>query len=131
MHQQTPTPARWQITEGMTVFSADGHKLGTVRTYAPTAGYLDVKKGFLFTKDFYVPAAAVVSVDGDGIYLNLTRDEVESGRYDVPLQPTEVIHGETFVAKIDVPAEKAPVMDEDKVAEDTYTMHTADGRPIL
>lgn len=35
----------WQIVDGMNVYSADGEKLGTVRNFDPSVGYLDVRKG--------------------------------------------------------------------------------------
>ncbi len=60
-------PANWQIEDGMTVYSSDGEKLGTVRNYDPQAGYLDIQKGRLFHKDFYVPVSAVQSAMGDGL----------------------------------------------------------------
>jgi hypothetical protein len=125
--QQKPDPATWQISDGMTVYALDGAKLGTVRNYDPRAGYLDVRKGWLFTKDFYVPLDAVVSVAEDGITLNLSKDELEHERYNTPPAPTEVVYGETFVTEATLPGEQERAAEEE---EDTYVMRTADGRPI-
>jgi len=103
-------PANWQIENGMTVYGSDGEKLGTVRNYDPQAGYLDVQKGWLFTKDFYVPLSAIQSAMGEGltlpqvggpsaltagrttvetetgtgITLRLTKDDLEDDRYASP-----------------------------------------------
>jgi hypothetical protein len=59
--------ANLQIVDGMTVYGADGDKLGMVRNYDPESGYVDIQKGWLFHKDFYVGLAAIVSVDEHGI----------------------------------------------------------------
>ena len=127
--QATRNNANWQITDGLTVYAVDGPKLGTVRNFDSQVGYLDVHKGWLFGKDFYVPLAAVTDADGDGVMLGLTRDEVEHGPYATPPATTEVVYGETSAAGIVGPdTEKVPLMTDH---EDTTTMHTADGRPIV
>ena len=76
--------ASWQIADDMTVYTFDGEKVGKVRNYDPQAGYVDVQKGWLFKKDFYVPLAAISSVDEDGITLKLTKDALEDDRYSLP-----------------------------------------------
>jgi hypothetical protein len=80
--------ANWNIADGMTVYSTDGEKLGTVRNYNKQAGYLDVHKGWLFTKDFYVPFALIDTVGEDGITLSITKEALNSDdRYlIVPVQ---------------------------------------------
>ena|SRR5581483_6423560 len=103
-------PANWQIEDGMTVYGSDGAELGTVRHYDPRAGYLDVQKGRLFHKDFFVPLSAIQSAMGErltvrrvgepnlfsdgtttvetptgtGITLRLTKDDLEDDRYASP-----------------------------------------------
>jgi hypothetical protein len=76
--------ANWQIADAMRVYATDGDKLGTVRNYNPQAGYLDVRKGWLFVKDFYVLIDDVDTVAEDGITLKLTRNELDDDRYSVP-----------------------------------------------
>ncbi len=73
-----------QISEGMTVYDAAGQKIGKVREYNAQGGYLDVEKGFLFHKDFYVPSNAVARSDADGVYLQLSQDDLSGGAYDQP-----------------------------------------------
>jgi hypothetical protein len=77
--------ANWQIVDGMTVYATDGTKLGTLRNYNPQAGFLDIQKGWLFTKDFYVPAGMVDTVAEDGITLKLTKDDLNDPRYSSPM----------------------------------------------
>jgi hypothetical protein len=79
-----PNPANWQICKGMTVYSTAGEKLGMVRHYDPQAGYLDVEKGWLFPKDFYVLVQDICAVDEEGVTLRLTRDELHDERHTVP-----------------------------------------------
>ena len=83
-NQTSTNPANWQIADGMTVYGMDGSKLGSVRNYDSPSGYLDVHKGWLFTKDFYVPVSTVTAVDEDGITLSLTKDDLQDARYNTP-----------------------------------------------
>jgi uncharacterized protein (TIGR02271 family) len=65
-----------EIQTGTTVYSSDGEKIGDVAGVADN--YFVIEKGFIFTKDIYVPMSAVSSADDDGINLSLTKDEVEN-----------------------------------------------------
>ncbi len=83
-NQATTSPAYIPITAGMTVYGADGEKLGTVRNYDPESGYLDIQKGWFFTKDFYVGLAAIDSIDDHGISLHLTKDALKDDHFAAP-----------------------------------------------
>jgi hypothetical protein len=83
-NQQTTSRTSMRITDGMTVYGADREKLGTVRNYDPEAGYLDIQKGWLFTKDFYVGLSAIDSVDEHGINLHLTKEVLNDDRFATP-----------------------------------------------
>jgi len=72
------------ITEGMTVYDAAGEKVGTVREYNAQGGYVDVEKGWLFHKDFYIPLNTVTRSDQDGVYLNLYKDDLSGDTYNQP-----------------------------------------------
>jgi len=72
------------ITEGMTVYDAAGEKVGTVREYNAQGGYVDVEKGWLFHKDFYIPANAVTRSDQDGVYLSVYKDDLSGDAYSQP-----------------------------------------------
>ncbi|HWE60583.1 MAG TPA: PRC-barrel domain-containing protein [Chloroflexota bacterium] len=129
-NQTSMHPANWQITNGMTVYATDGTKLGTVRNYDPQDGYLDVHKGWLFAKDFYVPFGAVNTVTEDGVVLRLTKDDLQDDRYSAPPATTSVVYGETFIAAdVALPAvDKEPVTSDD--ATEVTGARTTDGRPI-
>lgn len=95
MYQDQTNGANWQITDGMTVYGSDGTKLGTVRNFNPADGYLDVRKGWLFPKDFYVPINAVETVSDDGITLRLSQDALTDERYASPLTGDRATTGAT------------------------------------
>lgn len=103
-NQTSRNMVNWQIADGMTVYGSDGDKLGTVRNYNPQAGYLDIQKGWLFHKDFYVGTATVVSVDEDGLTVELTKQDLEDDRFSSPPGAGGVVYGEGFVL-----TEKEPI----------------------
>jgi len=83
-NQGSSNPANIQIVDGMTVYAMDGTKLGKVHNYDPQAGYLEVRKGWLFTKDFFVPMSAVSGTDDEGITLRFSEAELSDSMYDAP-----------------------------------------------
>lgn len=86
-----PTVQWDQIPAGTTVFDRNDEKLGRVTYVDPQSQYLQVEKGWLFIKDFYVPVSNVTQADPDGIRLNLSKDDLEDARYDeVPAADSSV-----------------------------------------
>lgn len=79
-----------EIASGMTVYDSIGEKVGTVHDYDNQSSFLDVRKGWLFPKDMYVPVNLIDRTTPDGIYLRTTADELKNGNYDQPVygQPT-------------------------------------------
>jgi hypothetical protein len=73
-----------RVVDSMTVYSRSGDKLGTVRNYSPQNGYIDVHKGWLFSKDFYVPVSKIDTVAEDGITLDLEKDDLAEDIYNFP-----------------------------------------------
>ncbi|HZP83364.1 MAG TPA: PRC-barrel domain-containing protein [Chthonomonadaceae bacterium] len=80
------------IAAGSDVISQEGEKVGTVQsvtfdtqTGQPTA--LVVSRGLLFTEHVELPARAIVSVDDDTVYLNLTKAQLQQAAREpsVPL----------------------------------------------
>ena len=71
-----------EIASGMTVYDSAGDKVGTIHNYDDQNGYLDVRKGWLFPKDIYVPVGMVDQVTPDGIFLRTTSDQLQNGDYD-------------------------------------------------
>jgi uncharacterized protein (TIGR02271 family) len=73
-----------QFIEGCPVFDAIGNRVGTASEYNPQGGYLLVQKGWLFHRDVYVPLSAIGNQDANGIYLNMTKNDLENQNWDVP-----------------------------------------------
>ncbi|MGC4105327.1 MAG: DUF2171 domain-containing protein [Thermomicrobiales bacterium] len=96
------TPSDWTVREGTPVITFDGEKIGEVEN--ATGGHLLVKKGFLFPKEYAIPAAAIQNVGPDAVYLKVTREIALSQGWDEPLSPdadtaapTTVVTGEPHV----------------------------------
>ena len=68
------------IRGGQDVFGADGEKVGSVSNME--GDYIVVSKGFFFPTDYYIPTSAINSVDDDGVYLNVTKDEALNQGWD-------------------------------------------------
>ncbi|HVA91445.1 MAG TPA: PRC-barrel domain-containing protein [Chloroflexota bacterium] len=120
-HQTFDTTANWQIADGMTVYATDGQKLGTVRNYVPQSGYIDARKGWLFTKDFYVPMSEIDTVSEEGITLKLTMDMLTDERYNAPPIPTGAVPDPVTLADgsvVDAAARKLPL--EEAEAEGSH-----------
>jgi hypothetical protein len=104
-----------QIVEGMTVFDAAGDKVGKLDTFNPEGGFLDIRKGWLFPKDIYVPLRAVARTDADGIYLGLYKEDLERAEYAPAPAQTDADGGASFMNPTDgvgtVPAEETPSAD--------------------
>ncbi len=69
---------------GTLVFSSDGEEIGEITEVQPE--YFQVKKGMFFRKDLFIPLSAIVgtALGGDGVQVNVTREELESGNYAEP-----------------------------------------------
>jgi hypothetical protein len=72
------------FVEGMEVFDVAGETVGRVIAQGAQAGCLVVQKGWLFAHELYVPFSYVVSQDGRGVSLNLSKDELKDDRWKVP-----------------------------------------------
>ncbi len=76
------TPADWTVREGMDLLSTDGEKLGEVAN--ATGNYVLVRHGFLFAKEYYVPAEAIANVGNDAVYLTMTKEIALEQQWDKP-----------------------------------------------
>lgn len=70
-----------QFTEGMTVFDAEGDKLGKISEVDPQQQYVTVQKGFLFPKDIYIPFDTIEHNNAEGVYITLSKQDLENERY--------------------------------------------------
>jgi len=77
-----------QVQHGWDVYGVDGDKIGDVGQVSD--GYLVVSKGFFFPRERYVPAAAIVRLEGDRVYLNVTKADLDAERWDNPPRTSEV-----------------------------------------
>ena len=68
------TAGHWPIRGGMTVYGADGDKVGKVTEVG--AAYITVEQGFFVTTDYYAPTSAIAAVGDREIHLTVPRDEV-------------------------------------------------------
>ncbi|HLI50494.1 MAG TPA: YsnF/AvaK domain-containing protein [Thermomicrobiaceae bacterium] len=68
------------IDHGWDVFDANGDKVGDVADVY--AEYFVVSKGFIFTSERYIPASAIEQVTEDRVYLNVTKDDIETRGWD-------------------------------------------------
>jgi uncharacterized protein (TIGR02271 family) len=68
------------ITGGTEVFGADGDKVGSVS--GVEGDYMVVSKGFFFPTDYYIPTSAIDTVNDDGVYLTVSKDEALNQGWD-------------------------------------------------
>ncbi|MEJ7652854.1 MAG: DUF2382 domain-containing protein [Chloroflexia bacterium] len=71
-----------QIRRGTNVYGSDGEKVGDVEEVS--ANYILVQKGMIFQKEFYIPADSITSVDDDGVYLSVSKDQIGDMGWDQP-----------------------------------------------
>jgi uncharacterized protein (TIGR02271 family) len=78
------------------VYGSDGDKVGDVAEVG--RNYVLVQKGWLFTKDIYIPVSAISSADEDGVYLNIPKDQINSMDWDMaPMEDaTTTTYGSTY-----------------------------------
>ena len=89
-----------QLQPGTNVYGSDNEKIGDVAEVG--ANYLLVQKGFLFVKDRYIPFSAVSRVAADGVYLNITKDQIDSQGWDqVPADDSTTYAGTMSTAATD------------------------------
>lgn len=81
-----------EIVPGTPVYDIDGSKVGEVTRHDMQGGYLDVKKGLIFTRDVYIPLSAIGQRTTDGIYLNMPKDELRSQNWDTPPNDTQPLN---------------------------------------
>jgi len=76
-----------QVARGATVYDASGEKIGTITDIDRAGSYIEVEKGWLFHKDFYVPLSDVSRVDElGGVFLTINKHDLGAA-YDEPPIP--------------------------------------------
>jgi uncharacterized protein (TIGR02271 family) len=109
-----------EIRTGMTVYSADGEKLGKI--VEGDASSIVVEKGFFFPKDYTIAQSDIREVRGDEVYLSLTKErltgEAPAGsaepareeRHDMP-------RGHSGAAFASTEEQRIPVVEEELAVE--------------
>jgi hypothetical protein len=71
-----------RVQVGDAVFSADDHKIGTVKAF--DADYMTVEHGLLLKSDYYIPTSAINAQSSGSVYLNVGKDEISQRGWDQP-----------------------------------------------
>jgi len=77
-------PVAHSYIEGTTVLDAHGEKVGVVGNPETQGNYLVVQKGWLFTYQLYIPLTEIHAQDANGIYLNLTKEQLQDDQWKIP-----------------------------------------------
>jgi Uncharacterized protein conserved in bacteria (DUF2171) len=69
---------------GTHVFGSDGEEIGKIADVGPD--YFQIRKGTIRHTDLYFPLDAITgtALGGDGVMINLTKDEVDNGDWSQP-----------------------------------------------
>jgi hypothetical protein len=89
-----------QIAYGMTVYDANGDKIGTVQQYDLSNGWFQTEKGVFFPQDRYIPFSAMRGISPNGIYLNVTKEYVKDMYNQPPLVDVDVVAGPDGAAAV-------------------------------
>ena len=80
-YNQDDTRSR-HLAEGTPVYDVNGDKVGSVSEQRVQGDNLVLQRGLIFPHDYSVPLRAVARADADGIYLNVTKDDVLNQTFD-------------------------------------------------
>jgi len=93
------TSAPWYV-EGAPVFANDGEYVGVVNVPSLQGGALVIVQGWLFTQAHYLPLQFVRGQDANGVYLTLSKAQVQEERWKTP--PTGETPNQRFSPPLDV-----------------------------
>ena len=82
--KSVPPAGRYQPMEGQSVYDARNAKVGTISAVVGQGDYFVVTKGLLIPHDVYLPRSAVARSDSNGVFLNVSKDELRESRYLTP-----------------------------------------------
>jgi uncharacterized protein (TIGR02271 family) len=102
---------QYRFREGMTVYGADGDKVGKVVAVDPA--YVVVEKGFFFPTDYYIPLSAIASATEDELYLTVSKAEALRQEWDRVPATTGYATGTAYATET---TEAARVEGRDRVA---------------
>jgi len=96
-----PTSMGQQFIEGTPVYDVNGEKVGTVIKHGLVENTLILHKGIFFHRDIQVPLSTVQRSDANGIYLSVSKDELQHERYAAPPATSESGAGELISQGVD------------------------------
>lgn len=70
------------IQVGDAVYSADDHKIGTVKAFDPN--FITVEHGLLLKSEYFIPITAVNAQSNGSVYLTVTKNEIGQRGWDSP-----------------------------------------------
>jgi uncharacterized protein (TIGR02271 family) len=70
----------WTIREGADVYGAEGDKVGKIVAVHPST--IVVEKGFFFPTDYNIPRSAIANIQGDDVYLGVTKEQALNQQWD-------------------------------------------------
>lgn len=101
------------LVDGTPVYDANGDKVGDVSQHRAGQGYFVMTKGFLFPKDLYVPLSMIQRATTDGIFLNLSKDQIKNENWDQPPRqgsvPTTQAAPREKISDRDIRAQQGPI----------------------
>jgi hypothetical protein len=71
-----PAAAARNFPQGLPIYDSQGNHLGTVSSLGVQSTYLVMSKRALFRNAVSLPLSTIRSWDAQGVYLNVTRQEV-------------------------------------------------------
>ncbi len=71
----------WRISKGWDVYDSKNEKIGSVKDVSTDFFHCDT--GFLgLGKDYYIPFSAISNVSGEKVYINTSKDRLDSMGWD-------------------------------------------------
>lgn len=74
----------WSFYRHMPVHLRDGRLLGRVEEVGHAAAYLHIQQGHLLVQDWYVPRRVVARVTLEGVWLDVSLDDLRREHWNVP-----------------------------------------------
>jgi hypothetical protein len=71
-----PAAAARNFPQGLPIYDSQGKQLGTVSSLGVLSNYLVMSKRALFRNDVSLPLSTIQRSDAQGVYLNITLQEV-------------------------------------------------------
>jgi hypothetical protein len=116
-----PNSIGQQFSEGSAVYDVNGEQVGTVSKHNLGGNTLLVSKGTFFHRDIQVPLSTIQRSDAKGIYLSVSKDELQHERYAAPPTTTESGAEGLIIQGVDViePAPDTITKGEDVIEPNT------------